>query len=182
MVAGRPSPAPLGPVYPAGSALGGGWGLLWPYRSRVFRWCGSGRRATSPATCRILRALATCHCTSRQHPDCRVGLSCLSRLRTADRILIRKFHSVPFTPPSPPRLSSSSPPSPSQPLSRPLPLYSHSPPLRPPAHCPPLSPPPPLFPPARPWVKMGGGRGRGVPPPLSTAGFSPACRGRGNVA
>ena len=39
MVAGRPSPAPLGPVYPAGSALGGGWGLLWPYRSRVFRWC-----------------------------------------------------------------------------------------------------------------------------------------------
>ena len=23
----------------AGSALGGGWGLLWPYRSRVFRWC-----------------------------------------------------------------------------------------------------------------------------------------------
>ena len=39
MVAGRPSPAPLGPVYPAGSALGGGWGLLWPYRSRVVRWC-----------------------------------------------------------------------------------------------------------------------------------------------
>ena len=39
MVAGRPSPAPLGPVYPAGSALGGGWGLLWPYGSRVFRWC-----------------------------------------------------------------------------------------------------------------------------------------------
>ena len=39
MVAGRPSPAPLGPVYPAGSALGGGWGLLWPYRTRVFRWC-----------------------------------------------------------------------------------------------------------------------------------------------
>ena len=39
MVAGRPSPAPLGPVYPAGSALGGGWGLLWPYRSGVFRWC-----------------------------------------------------------------------------------------------------------------------------------------------
>ena len=36
---GRPSPAPLGPVYPAGSALGGGWGLLWPYRTRVFRWC-----------------------------------------------------------------------------------------------------------------------------------------------
>ena len=39
MVAGRPSPAPLGPVYPAGSALGGGWGLLWPYRSRVVGWC-----------------------------------------------------------------------------------------------------------------------------------------------
>ena len=39
MVAGRPSPAPLGPVYPAGSGLGGGWGLLWPYRSRVVRWC-----------------------------------------------------------------------------------------------------------------------------------------------
>ena len=39
MVAGRPSPAPLGPVCPAGSALGGGWGLLWPYRTRVFRWC-----------------------------------------------------------------------------------------------------------------------------------------------
>ena len=38
MVAGRPSPAPLGPVYPAGSALGGGWGLLWPYRTRVVRW------------------------------------------------------------------------------------------------------------------------------------------------
>ena len=39
MVAGRPSPAPLGPVYPAGSALGGGWGLLWPYGTRVVRWC-----------------------------------------------------------------------------------------------------------------------------------------------
>ena len=39
MVAGRPSPAPLGPVHPTGSALGGGWGLLWPYGSRVFRWC-----------------------------------------------------------------------------------------------------------------------------------------------
>ena len=39
MVAGRPSPAPLGPLYPAGSALGGGWGLLWPYRSRVVGWC-----------------------------------------------------------------------------------------------------------------------------------------------
>ena len=39
MVAARPSPAPLGPVYPAGSALGGGWGLLWPYRSRVVGWC-----------------------------------------------------------------------------------------------------------------------------------------------
>ena len=38
MVAGRPSPTPLGPVYPAGSALGGGWGLLWPYRTRVVRW------------------------------------------------------------------------------------------------------------------------------------------------
>ena len=39
MVAGRPSPAPLGPVYPAGSALGGGWGLLWPYGTWVFGWC-----------------------------------------------------------------------------------------------------------------------------------------------
>ena len=39
MVAGRPSPAPLGPVYPAGSALGGGWGLLWPYGTCVVRWC-----------------------------------------------------------------------------------------------------------------------------------------------
>ena len=39
MVAGRPSPAPLGPVYPAGLALGGGWGLLWPYGSRVVGWC-----------------------------------------------------------------------------------------------------------------------------------------------
>ena len=39
MVAGRPSPAPLGPVYPAGSALGGGWGLLWPYGTCVVGWC-----------------------------------------------------------------------------------------------------------------------------------------------
>ena len=26
-------------LYPAGSALGGGWGLLWPYRSTVVGWC-----------------------------------------------------------------------------------------------------------------------------------------------
>ena len=38
MVAGRPSPAPLGPVYPAGLALGGGWGLLWPYGTCVVGW------------------------------------------------------------------------------------------------------------------------------------------------
>ena len=46
MVAGRPSPAPLGPVYPAGSALGGGWGLLWPYRSTVVGWCLDAVTAT----------------------------------------------------------------------------------------------------------------------------------------
>ena len=39
MVAGRPSTAPLGPVYPAGSALGGGRGLLWPYGTCVVGWC-----------------------------------------------------------------------------------------------------------------------------------------------
>ncbi len=54
MVAGRPSPAPLGPVYPAGSALGGGWGLLWPYGSRVFRWCLD---AVLGAPADVLRAL-----------------------------------------------------------------------------------------------------------------------------
>ena len=49
MVAGRPSPAPLGPVYPAGLALGGGWGLLWPYGNPV---CGWGADAVlSPLFC-----------------------------------------------------------------------------------------------------------------------------------
>ena len=54
MVAGRPSPAPLGPVYPAGSALGGGWGLLWPYGSRVFRWCLHAVDATGLSLCLYL--------------------------------------------------------------------------------------------------------------------------------
>ncbi len=47
MVAGRPSPAPLGPVYPAGSALGGGWGLLWPYGNPVCGWGADAVRSVA---------------------------------------------------------------------------------------------------------------------------------------
>ena len=59
MVAGRPSPAPLGPVYPAGLALGGGWGLLWPYRSTVVGWCLYARRWFMAARC-LNGAFTTC--------------------------------------------------------------------------------------------------------------------------
>ena len=93
VVAGRPSPAPLGPVYPAGSALGGGWGLLWPYRSRVVGWC-----LHAVLTARAPPSYLTCICFPLDLPPSYLILSsaCLRSPSLSLSLVVRLSLDVPL--------------------------------------------------------------------------------------